>query len=489
MKVKLTIILLGFIFKTIYLFAQYPVMNGIPSEVDFSKHLREWDGFGFNYVETSQTSDYEAQPQEYGGFSILDEKEKAEIIDMVFGEDGLKVSLVKMFLDPWHQVDPEGEFNHELSTKYMLEFAKMGNAKTKARGSELEIITTLYGPPAWATQQKFFSGRDLDPEMKEELAAYMIDWARYLKKEKGLPVKYISVHNEGEDWERWPKDGKGKGFFDYNMYWPHEQVNDFLKFMPAMLKEAGLEDVSVTNGEPSNWFRFGAWGCAAGLVDDKEALANLGIITSHGFYGDLGLKRWYGNHNSYGIDLLREERPELHAWVTSTSWGKMDVMFIREIYGNIYQSKVNAIIPWAGIQRPGQWEGGDPNPGNAFKVNEDGSYEVQKGYYFYKQLTRAGQAGMAVARTYCMDTQVPVIAFAANGTTHPNALIIANWSEKWDKGVHLKIKGTNATRFHAYRTSSEEENFKDIGIVELEDGYLNYKAPIGTVTTFFAVED
>ncbi|UZR99740.1 hypothetical protein [Chondrinema litorale] len=486
MKIKLTTLFIALLFNPVFLFAQYKLINKIPSEVDFSKHLRDWDGFGFNYVETAQTSVYAAEPQEYGGFSLLDEKEKSEIIDLVFGEDGLKVSLLKMFLDPWHQASPDAEFKHEWSAKYMLEFAEKGFATTTSREGDLTIITTLYGPPAWATQQKFFGGRDLDPEMKEALAAYMIDWARFLKKEKKLPLKYLSLHNEGEDWERWPQDGSGEGFFDYNMFWPHEQVNDFLKFMPAMMKEAGLEDVYLTNGEPSNWFRFSAWGCAAGLLDDKEALNNMGIITSHGFYGDLSMQRWYGNHNSSGIDMLREARPGMHAWVTSTSWGKMDVMFMREIYGNIYNSKVNAIIPWAGIQRPAKWEGGDPNPGNAFRVNEDGTYQVQKGYYFYKQASRAGQAGMAVARTYCMDSQVPVIAFASNSTNHPDALIISNWSSKWDKGVHMKIKGTNATKFHAYRTGSGEENYKDLGVIELEDGYLNYKAPIGTVTTFFA---
>jgi hypothetical protein len=39
--------------------AQYPVFKGCPVTVDFSKNLRTWDGFGFNYVETAQTVDYD----------------------------------------------------------------------------------------------------------------------------------------------------------------------------------------------------------------------------------------------------------------------------------------------------------------------------------------------------------------------------------------------------------------------------------------------
>ncbi|KPK79113.1 MAG: hypothetical protein AMS27_18335, partial [Bacteroides sp. SM23_62_1] len=189
-------------------FSQSLDFKATHAEVNFTKHLRTWDGFGFNYVETAQTIDYKTDPQDYGGFSILDEESKKEIIEMVFGKDGLKVGLVKMFLDPWHQEAPGQPFDHETSTSNMREFVRMGLKKTRERGSDLTIITTLYGPPPYATQQKFLRGRDLDPEMKVHLANYMIDWVKFLDEKEGFPVKYISLHNEGEDWQRWPADGK-----------------------------------------------------------------------------------------------------------------------------------------------------------------------------------------------------------------------------------------------------------------------------------------
>jgi len=65
----------------------------------------------------------------------------------------------------------------------------MGLAKTQERGDELTIITTLYGPPPWATKQKFLRGRDFDPEMKEPLASYMIDWVKFLRETEGFPVR------------------------------------------------------------------------------------------------------------------------------------------------------------------------------------------------------------------------------------------------------------------------------------------------------------
>ena len=176
-------------------YAQYPVIDYAQGEVDFSNKLRDWDGFGFNYVETCQTLDYDSNPQEYGGFSILSQSDRDKVIDMVFGEDGLKPGLVKMFFDPFHQEKPGDAFDHEKSTKYIRMFAREGYKKTRERGGDLKIITTLYGPPAWATLQKVVRGRDIDPTQKENLAKYMASWVKFLKEKDNLPVKYISIHN------------------------------------------------------------------------------------------------------------------------------------------------------------------------------------------------------------------------------------------------------------------------------------------------------
>jgi len=482
----------SFIFSLILIsttYGQTENFTAIRTEVYFDEPIREWDGFGFNYVETAQTIDYDTDPQEYGGFSLLNEQERQEIIDLVFGENGLKVGLVKMFYDPWHQNDPNGPFDHKKSTTYMRMFVREGLKKTRERGGDLQIITTLYGPPAWATQQKFLRGRDLDPEMKDGLCDYMIDWIRFLHEEEGFPVKYISLHNEGEDWWRWPADGShgniGKGH-DYNMFWPPEQVVEFIKLMRDKMDKHGLGMVGITNGEPSNWYRFSRWGYADYIYRDEEALEKLGLITSHGFYSGGYTSRWFGPHTSQGIDLLREKRPMLKAWVTSTSWSRMDAKNIKEMHGNIYSSKVNGIIPWAGIQRPPLWVGGDPNPGSAFTVREDGSYEVRRGYYFYKQITRAGQPGMAVARTMSMDTQISMIAFSSNGTENQDAFVVVNWSDD-DKNVSVKISGSDSQIFEAYQTTEDEkQRYSPIGDFNVSSNVIIFKSPKGSVTTFFA---
>lgn len=470
--------------------AQVPEIQAIPAGVNFSLHLQEWDGFGFNYVETAQTRDYGQFPQDYGGFSLLNPESKQQIADLIFGENGLKIQIVKMFLDPYHQACPDCKFDHETTTQNMREFVRLALETTKARGDSLEIITTLYGPPAWATVQKHIGGRDLDTSQAMNLCYYMADWINYLTI-NGYPVKNLSMHNEGEDFYRWNYDVGSQRFthFDFNMYWPPAQVNRFLKLLPSALGKYGLSHIGLTNGEPSNWTRFYFWGYAHALAHDTLALHNLKLLTSHGFINGNATKLSYGTANSLTKNMLSEEKPQLHAWVTSCSWGNPDFDFMRIVHENIYSAKVNALIPWAGIQNPQQWIDGDPNPGCPVVIDSTGTWKTATIYYLYKQLTRAGQRGMAVAEAFLASPAAHIIAFAGKNSGQPDAFVLTSDIKVWGLPIDIAISGTNYTRFSAFRTSRDgTEQYKHIGIFETQNGILRYDPPVGTVTTFFGID-
>jgi O-glycosyl hydrolase len=488
----MTKIILSFFLILFYLYVdgQTKDIQYIPAKIDFSEKIQEWDGFGFNYVEASQTRNYHERPQDYGGFSLLKEKQKQEILDLVFGKGGLEVEIVKMFLDPWHQKMPGAPFDHETTTVNMREFVKRGVEMSEARGDELEIITTLYGPPAWATQQKFIGGRDLDPAQSENLGRYMADWLKYLK-ENDYPVKYLSLHNEGEDFYRWDfEDGTQRlQGFDYNMYWSPEQVNDFLKLMPQILNNYDLNEIKVTNGEPSNWTRFYNWGYTNAIFTDEEALSNLGLLTTHGFINGDFRKLSHSYIDGRTTTLLRSNRPDLNTWITSYSWGSSGTEFVKTVYEHIYTAEVNALIPWAGIQNPSKWIDGDPNPGTAVIVNDDGTYKITNWYYFYKQLTTAGRRGMSTVKTMLANPVAFIIGFGSNGTNHPDAFVVTSNIFIWKLPLRIEMKGTKYTKFRAFRTSEDgEESFQEIGVFEVKNGSVIYDPPKGTTTTFVGVK-
>ena len=115
-------------------------MTSIQLRVDFGHVLRDWDGFGVNYIETAQTQDYASFPQDRGGLSVLREEDRQFVVDLFFGPDGLQPGLLKMFQDPFQQAQPEpanhsdwpepGAYDHTTTTQWMRYFAREGLART-----------------------------------------------------------------------------------------------------------------------------------------------------------------------------------------------------------------------------------------------------------------------------------------------------------------------------------------------------------------------
>ena len=175
----------------------------------FDQSLQVWEGFGCNYVEMSHSRD--GAYEDYGSFSELSEADKEKILDMIFGAEGLQPGVVKMFLPSHLLPEPPqpgvidlDKYRFDQCMAQTIYFAKEGMRRSRENGIELRFMITMYGPPAWANQQKVIRGKDLDPQMRDALATYLAGCAHYLREREGIPVEAISLHNEGEDPNRYP---------------------------------------------------------------------------------------------------------------------------------------------------------------------------------------------------------------------------------------------------------------------------------------------
>lgn len=480
----------------------------VPDEVvhiRFDRPIRPWHGFGVNYVQSAQTRDYTLYQQDYSGFSFASEENREKVMEMIFGEDGLKPGLTKLFLDPFHEgmtregndnpdplkIRPEG-FDHQSTTYWLRYFNREGLKRMRSWGGSFISIATLYGPAPWMTKQKYLLGRDLDPEEKYEMAEYMVSWAKYLIEEEGIPVKYISFHNEGDAYYRWPRDGSnpGEDHRDYNMYWPPEQVVEFLKVTREVLDAHGMEEVGLSPGETQTWYRFDQWGYARAIVDDSSALSNLDLITSHSFaFLDEPNSVYYGDYRSTGQDLIHRFKPEVPVWITSRPWTE-GPDFVENMRRDIYECKANGLIPWALIAGEEEWLESDGEYGNgsmdkAFLIWKDGSMEVTDRYYYYKQVTRAGQPGTQVAEVINLDPALSAMAFKAGDEGQADAFVLVNKSEE-TKVVTIHIHGSISSRFQAFRTM-EGEKYSALKIQIPNHNLLEYTCPGRSVTTFFSV--
>ena len=504
-------ILLAFLFTTPVLYSQKHLNSGyrvnvVPDEVihiRFDRTIREWHGFGVNYVESAQTRDYSLYQQDYSGFSFASEKTRNRVMELTFGEDGLRPGLTKLFLDPFHEGQSKAEndnddpmkinldgYDHKTTSQWIRYFNREGLRMMRQWGGSFTSITTLYGPAPWMTKQKYVLGRDADPAEKYEIAEYMASWALYLIEVEGIPVKYISFHNEGDAYYRWPRDGSnpGEDHRDYNMYWPPEQVVDFLKISREVLDANGLQDVGLAPGETQTWYRFDQWGYASAIVADTQALRNLDLITNHSFANlDIPNSVYYGDYRSTGQDLIHQYRPEVPVWVTSRPWSD-GPDFVENLRRDIYVSKANGIIPWALISGDKEWlsadgEYKDGSLNKAFTIQRDGGLTVTDNYFYYKQVTRAGQPGMKVAEVINFDPALGAMAFKATFPGQQDAFVVVNKSEQ-SKEISIHIQGS-AQEYKVYRTT-KNENYTHLGIMQMEDGVLIYDCPARSVTTFFA---
>ena len=482
-----------------------PVVPDEIIHIRLDRPIREWHGFGVNYVEAAQTRDYTLYAQDYSGFSFASPDNRELILDLIFGKEGLRPGLTKLFLDPFHEggtregndnqnpleIDLKG-YDHTTTTRWLRYFNREGLRRMQQWGGSFQSIATLYGPAPWMTRQKYVLGRDLDPQENYEMAEYMASWAKFLIEMEGIPVRYLSFHNEGDAYYRWPRDGSnpGEDHRDYNMYWPPEQVVEYLKITREVLDANGLSEVGLSPGETQSWYRFDMWGYARAIADDSQALENLDLMTSHSFaFLDEVNSVYYGDFRSTGQDLIHQFRPEIPVWVTSRPWTD-GPDFIDNIRRDIYECKANGLIPWAIMAGDQEWLGSkgeyqDGSMTKAFAVHRDGTVTVTPSYYFYKQVTRAGQPGMQVAEVINMDPVLGAIAFKATKEDQTDAFVLINRSQN-TKEVRLKIYSSSDS-FKLYRTC-EGESYKELGVYTTRENWITYPCPPRSVTTFFANE-
>lgn len=464
-------------------------------KVDFTDKKQDWDGFGVNYVESAYGHDYYNEPEDYGGLSTLPEEKKQEVLDLIFGKDGLKPSLLKMFLDPFHEKENDNDdpytinkegFDHKLTTENMRYFVQGGLKRTREQGRDLRVITTMYGPPAWVTKQKVQRGRDLDPDMKLELAEYFASWCKFLLEEENIPLEFLSIHNEGDSPQRWDEKGFSREGerHDHNMFWPPDELAEYIPLLAEYLEKMDLGQIKITPGEFNIWPHYSGslkphHYYAEALLETPGAMENLGLITSHSFWSP----------TDYGVNLLKHKKPSLKAWTVSMTVGKgkyADVSFLECIRKEIHRVGVSGIIVWSITFQKTKWTPKYVFPGTTIYMAGDGTYRVEPAYYYYKHLTRLGQAGMAVASCGSTLPHVRIVAFASNGTENPDGLCIYNLEDTTEK-IDLELSGTAAKDFKAVYTNKKEfyQEFTDF---EYKDGKLSFSLPPYTAISFQAVK-
>jgi O-glycosyl hydrolase len=460
--------------------------------VDFSNKLRHWDGFGVSYSDADCGLNTSNFLQGFNGYSRLPPETRLQISDLFFGQLGLRPGIIRIFLDPFRQDYLESEKDEEspidlrdykfgFDISGVRQFCSDALRSVKKWGGDIKVVATCLSPPGWMTKQKELSGRDLDPISRTAFARYIVSWIKFLSEEYNFPIKFVSLHNFGELWECWTDKGAQTDISVCNapnIYWPPEQVIDYLKLVRRMLDRNGLQQVGLTPGETMSWAHFHEWGYADALIEDPLALSSLNLLTSHNcshFEKCKGLHDW----RSAGVDLIRDKFPEIHAWQTSTGSSISDSLSVLDIHNSIYSSKVNAIITDAIVCNNDFFAQRDA----LISINQGGLWSINASFNYFKSLCRAGQPGMNICKVVCNGSQIILVGFSSNTTRNPDSFVVANSADSSCE-LPIEIRGSASNTFSAFRTSSLE-NYIRLETIPVREGRLTYRAPGNSVTSFF----
>jgi hypothetical protein len=416
--------------------------------------------------------------------SEFDQRKNAELL---FGSSGLRLSIIKTFLNSNEQKQENIKYNesdpvstNDISFKPFdnrtAEYCSSAMAASSQWGGELQMLCTFTNPPGWMTKQKITGGKDLEPSHRVDYARTMIACLKYLV-ERQYPIQYLSMHYHGEEWESWCEDGKTTDCSMFSLYWPPEQVVDFLKLLRRMLDKNGLAAIGLTSGEIGGWLRFADWGYSNAILDDPVAMESVGLLTSTSLITNSDT-----NHlvivNSSGIDEIREKRTDIHAWFTALRPSIPDPFFLMQIRNLIYNSKVNAIILGDALDIScGCFDS------SSVSVSTDNRSYVSEPFHYLKLLCRAGQPGTAICKAACNTKGASLIGFSGNTTKNHDTFIIINASE-FEYDLPIEIRGSANGVFSVFRTSSLEM-YQNLGNVHVKEGMIHFKAIPYSATAFY----
>lgn len=177
-------------------------------------------------------------------FSLMNDRQKREMLEKYFGRDGLHYKLVRIPIDSCDfslehfEADPEEadqtfeRFSFERVERYILPLL---DAAIEVYGNDLEIMLSPWSPPAYMkTNGERNNGGRLKPEYNKRWAEYI---CRYIEeyRGRGYKVTRLTMQNEPKAVQPW----------DSCVYTAREQRIFLKDYMYPALKAHHLEDIGI----------------------------------------------------------------------------------------------------------------------------------------------------------------------------------------------------------------------------------------------------
>ena len=354
----------------------------------------------------------------------LSAENRAALIDMYFGEDGLRYALGRTHmgscdfaLGNYACLDGPGEaaaagFHMERDREYLIPMIK---AADEAAGAKIRMLLSPWSPPAF---MKSNGEMNHGGKLLTEYRALWADCiARYVSEYRraGIDVSWVSVQNEPNAVQTW----------DSCVYSAEEEGAFAADWLRPALDRAGAEDAGIL-----------IWDHNKDLLLDRmeRSLSQPGCanaVCGAAFH-------WYSGDHFEAVEIAHRIRPEKTLFFTegcveySRFAGMSDLekaeMYAHDIIGNL-NAGISASIDWNLLLDA---DGGPNHVGNFCEApvmaTQEGGLERKGSYYYIGQISRYVRPGAVRIRLSRYSAGIEATAF--KNTDGSLAVVLLNRSGK-----------------------------------------------------------
>lgn len=227
-------------------------------------------------------------------FSLMDEKQKQEMVQQYFGKSSMNYGLVRIPIDSCdfslehYEADSDESdanferFSFERVEKYILPLL---DAAEKAHGGKLEIMLSPWSPPVYMkTNAERNHGGKLKPEYRKRWAEYI---CRYIEeyRSRGYRVGKLTIQNEPKAVQTW----------DSCIYTADEEKAFIRDYLWPSLEKHHLTDIELYIWDHNKERAF-EW---AETIIDRETDHMIAGIAFH----------WYSGDHFEALELIQKQFP------------------------------------------------------------------------------------------------------------------------------------------------------------------------------------
>lgn len=413
---------------------------------------RVWQGFGVSAAWWPQEAAASSENRETIARLLFDAQDGA---GLTWYRYNLGAGIDPEISDPWRTtptfLPAKGEWDWQADPQG-LAMAQAAVQAARESGSDVKIILFANSPPRWMTiSGSSFGGpggpTNLAPGMYGIYADYLLECARYLREEEGLPVAGLSPINEPQ-WN-WSQGNGQEG-----CHYEPEEAAALMKVVARRKKERGYDWLTLAAPESGEW-KGRARAYVKALMADPLLREELDHLDIHSYWS-------WRRHKASFHSWLKKNYPD--KGIIMSEWTEMKsgrdagidsaLTLARTIVEDINVGGVSGWHYWIGVSRY-DWRDG------LLYADEDSEGQwiltETKRLWALAQFSRFLRPGMLVHSLGKLPAGVKGIGFSQEEAGHRGAVLInSSRQEKEINPADLWTGKKSGSAPEAWRTSATD---------------------------------